>query len=96
MLFPMSLLAQKRYAGNTDGKNIYNDYENFNFDTYILLQPGFSFSGFAKKLRDIHLSVKPDDTDIGYVWLPLEKIHLYHSDDSEGGAGTGGRAGRPL
>lgn len=88
MLFPMSLLAQKRYAGNTDGKNIYNDYGNFGFDTYILLQPGFSFNGFAKKLRDIHLSVKSDDTDIGYVWLPLEKIHLYHSDGSEGGAGT--------
>jgi putative ABC transport system permease protein len=88
MLFPISLLAQKRYAGNTDGKNIYNDYGNFDFDTYILLQPGFSFNGFAKKLRDIHLSVKSDDTDIGYVWLPLEKIHLYHSDGSEGGAGT--------
>ena len=88
MFFPMSLLAQKRYAGNTDGKNIYNDYAQFDFDTYLLLQPGFSFNGFAKKLRDIHLSVKPDDTDIGYVWLPLEKIHLYHSDGSEGGAST--------
>ncbi len=88
MLFPMSLLAQKRYAGNTDGQNIYNDYAQFDFDTYFLLQPGFSFNGFAKKLRDIHLSVKPEDTDIGYVWLPLEKIHLYHSDGSEGGAST--------
>ncbi|MDQ2752362.1 MAG: FtsX-like permease family protein, partial [Bacteroidota bacterium] len=56
--------------------------------TYFSLQPGFSFDGFAKKLRDIHLGVKPDDTDIGYVWLPLEKIHLYHSDGSEGGAST--------
>jgi putative ABC transport system permease protein len=87
MFFPMSLLAQKRYAGNADGKNISNDYAQFDFDTYLLLQPGFSFNGFAKKLRDIHLSVKPDDTDIGYVWIPLEKIHLYHSDGSEGGAG---------
>ena len=88
MLFPMSLLAQKRYAGATDGKNIYNDYVQFDFDTYLLLQPGFSFNGFAKKLRDIHLSIKADDTDIGYVWLPLNKIHLYHSDGSEGGAST--------
>ncbi len=88
MFFPMSLLAQKRYEGNTEGKNISNDYAQFDFDTYFLLQPGFSFNGFAKKLRDIHLSVKPDDTDIGYVWLPLEKVHLYHSDGSEGGAGT--------
>ncbi len=63
-------------------------YAQFDFDTYFLLQPWFSFDGFAKKLRDIHLGVKPDDTDIGYVWLPLEKMHLYHSDGSEGGAGT--------
>ena len=88
MFFPISLLAQKRYAGNTDGNNIDNDYVQFDFDTYFLLQPGFSFTGFAKKLRDIHLSVKPDDIDIGYVWLPLEKIHLYHSDGNEGGAST--------
>ncbi len=88
MIFSMGLLAQKRYEGNTDGKNIFNDYAQFDFDTYFLLQPGFSFAGFAKKLRDIHLSVKPDDTDVGYVWLPLEKIHLYHSDGSEGGAST--------
>ena len=88
MFFPMSLLAQKRYAGSTDGKNIFNDYAQFDFDTFILLQPHFSFSGFAKKLRDIHLSVKPEDTDIGYVWLPLTKMHLYHSDGSEGGAST--------
>lgn len=88
MIFPNSLLAVKRYTGNTEGQNINNDFAQFDFDTYLLLDPGFSFNGFAKKLRNIHLSVKPDDTDIGYVWLPLEKIHLYHSDGSEGGMGT--------
>ena len=87
MFFPMSLLAQKRYAGNTEGKNIDNDFVQFDFDTYLLLKAGFSFNGFAKKLRDIHLGIKPDDTDIGYVWLPLEKMHLYHSDGSDGGIG---------
>jgi putative ABC transport system permease protein len=54
----------------------------------LLLQPGFSFEGFAKKLRDMHLSVKPDDTDIEYVWLPLSKVHLYRSDGGDGGIGT--------
>jgi putative ABC transport system permease protein len=88
MLFPMSLYAKVRYTGNTEGKNIDNDFVQFDYDTYILLQPGFSFDGFAKKLRSLHLSVKADDTDIGYVLLPLEKIHLYHSDGSEGGLST--------
>jgi len=87
MFFPMSLLAQKRYAGNTEGRNIDNDFIQFDYDTYFLLKPGFSFDGFAKKLRDIHLRIKPDDTDIGYVWLPLKKMHLYHSDGSDGGIG---------
>jgi putative ABC transport system permease protein len=88
MFLPMSLNAKTRYAGNTDGKNIDNDFVQFNYDTYILLQPGFSFKGFAKKLRDLHLSVKPDDTDIGYIWLPIGKIHLYHSDGTDGGMST--------
>ena len=87
MFFPMGLLAQKRYAGNTEGKNIENDFIQFDYDTYLLLQPGFSFDGFAKKLRDIHLKIKSDDTDIGYVWLPLEKIHLYRADGGDGGIG---------
>ncbi len=88
MLFPMSLSGKLRYAGNTENKTIDNDFAQFDYDTYILLQPGFSFNGFAKKLRDLHLSVKPDDTDIGYVWLPLEKMHLYRSDGSDGGMST--------
>lgn len=88
MFFPMSLNAKNRYIGNTDGKNLDNDFNQFNYETYILVQPGFSFDGFAKKLRDLHLSVKPDDTDIGYVWLPLEKMHLYHADGSDGGIST--------
>ncbi|HEY0434840.1 MAG TPA: ABC transporter permease, partial [Chitinophagaceae bacterium] len=88
ILFPMNLYAATHYAGNTDGQNINNDFAEFNFDTFILLDPGFSFSGFAKKLRDLHLGVKPDDTDIGYVWLPLSGMHLFRSDGSEGGYAT--------
>jgi len=36
----------------------------------------------------MHLSVKADDTDIGYVWLPLSEVHLYLSDGGDGGIGT--------
>lgn len=88
MIFPMSLLAQKMYAGNKEGRNIDNDFHNFDYNTYLLLQPGFSFESFAKKLRDMHLSVKADDTDIEYVWLPLNKVHLYRADGGEGGIST--------
>ena len=88
MIFPMSLIAEKMYTGNTEGRNINNDFYQFDYNTYLLLQPGFSFTGFAKKLRDMHLSVKADDTDIGYVWLPFNKVHLYRADGGDGGIGT--------
>lgn len=88
MIFPMSLVAEKSYTSNTDGKSINNDFSNFDYNTFLLLQPGFSFNGFAKKLRDMHLTVKPDDTDIEYVWLSLSKMHLYRADNGEGGIST--------
>ncbi len=88
ILFPISLLAQNMYTDNKEGKNIENDFAQFNYNTFLLLKPGFSFTRFADKLRQIHLRVKPDDTDIGYVFLPLRKIHLYRSDGGDGGIAT--------
>lgn len=88
MIFPMSLIAEKKYMGDTGGKNIDNDFEDFDYNTFLLLQPGFLFDGFAGKLRSMHLGVKPDDTDIGYVWLSLDKVHLFRADNSDGGIGT--------
>jgi putative ABC transport system permease protein len=88
MFFPMNLLGKKMYANNSNGQDLENDFKQFSYDTYLLLRPTFSFDGFAKKLRDLHLVVKPDDTDIGYVWLSLNKMHLYSADGKDGGIGT--------
>jgi putative ABC transport system permease protein len=88
MLFPMSLLAKNHYTGNKEGRNLENDFYQFNYNTFLLLKPGFNFAGFTDKLRQIHLRIKSDDTDIGYVLLPLSRIHLYHSDGSDGGLST--------
>ena len=88
MLFPMSLLAKNRYGGSKDGKNLENDFYQFNYSTFLQLKPGFNFAGFADKLRQIHLRIKSDDTDIGYLLLPLRKMHLYRSDGSDGGLST--------
>jgi len=88
MLFPMSLLATNMYKGNTEGKNLENDFNAYNYYTFLLMKPDFSFIGFTDKLRQIHLGVKPDDTDIEYLLLPLDKMHLYRADGSEGGFGT--------
>lgn len=85
MFFPMTLLAKNMYAGNTGGASMSNDFTQFNYDTYLLLQPGLSLSNIATKLRQIHLKNKPDDTDVEYMLMPLMSMHLYHSDGSDGG-----------
>ena len=85
MFFSMDLLAKNMYEGKTDGRNLANDFIQYSYDTYLLLQPGMALNDLAVKLRQLHLSVKSDDTDVGYVFLPLEKMHLYRADGSEGG-----------
>ena len=88
MLFPMSLLGSNMYANNKEGKNLENDFMQFNYITFLLFKPGFSFEGFAEKLKQIHLKIKPDDTDADYLLLPLSKMHLHRADGSDGGYST--------
>jgi putative ABC transport system permease protein len=88
MLFSMQLLQKNMYAGNKAGGSLENDFNQYSYNTYLLLQPGISLKSLPDKLRQLHLGVKPDDTDIGYVLLPLEKVHLYRADGSDGGLAT--------
>jgi putative ABC transport system permease protein len=88
MLFPMSLLGSNMYANNREGKNLENDFEQFSYNTFLLFKPGFSLEGFAEKLKQIHLKIKPEDTDADYLLLPISKMHLYRSDGSDGGYST--------
>lgn len=88
MFFPMSLLSQRMYGAGISGKNMRNDFGPYQYDTYLLLKKGFSLKGLPARLRQLHLSVKPDDTDIGYLLLPLGKMHLYNADGSDGGIET--------
>jgi len=88
ILFPINLLAKNIYAGNKEGKNLENDFNAFNYYTFLLMKPGFSFNGFTDKLRQIHLRIKSDDTDIEYLMLPLHKMHLYRADGTDGGYST--------
>lgn len=88
MLFPMSLLGSNLYANNKEGKNLGNDFTQFNYNTFLLFKRGFSFDGFTEKLKQIHLKIKPDDTDADYLLLPLSKMHLHRADGSDGGYST--------
>ena len=88
MFFPMSLRAKTMYEGRPAGETMDNDFGQYNYETYLLLQPGASITDLPKKLREIHLRVKPDDVDITYLLLPLSKMHLYKADGTDSGIET--------
>ncbi len=85
MLFPMSLFAKKQLLG---GNNIDTDFNQYIYETYLLLQPGTSLSTLATKLKNIHLRMKSDDTDIVYLPFPIRKMHLFRADGTEAGMAT--------
>ncbi|MBC3790642.1 ABC transporter permease [Spirosoma utsteinense] len=88
MFLPMSLFFKNIYADNRDGKNMDNDFSQFRYYTYLLLQPNTSVASLATKLRTIHLRNKPDDTDLTYLLQALPDMHLYKADGTEGGIET--------
>ncbi len=87
LFLPMEHYYTKFYAENP-GSGPMTDFRQFNYTTFLLLQPGASLSTLSTKLRDIHLRNKPDDTDIAYLLAALPSIHLYRSDGTNGGIET--------
>lgn len=88
LFLPISRLFKNMYSRRQDGKNSDNDFNEFDYSTYLLLQPGKPIGNLADKLRNIHLRNKPDDTDVAYLLQPLPKVHLYRSDGSDKGIET--------
>lgn len=88
MLFPITLFAKKFYEGKDPGLNFENDFHMFNYSTYLLLRPDANLKSLSTRIRNIHLRMKPDDTDVAYLFLPLKKAHLFQSDGKEAGMET--------
>lgn len=85
MLMPMSLMAKKQLANGID---IDNDFNYYQYITFVQLKPGTPLKAEEKKLNRLHLSRSPQDTDADYLLLPLAKMHLYNADGSDAGAQT--------
>ncbi|WP_077920160.1 ABC transporter permease [Spirosoma sp. 209] len=88
LFLPVSRLFNDMYTTRKDGKTKDNDFSQFMYDTYLLLQPGAAVAGLTDKLRTIHLRNKPDDTDLTYLLLPLPDMHLYRADGGSGSIET--------
>ena len=85
MIFPMKHLNK---VVHPEKGSIDDDWENFNFNTYLLLRSGTSIPALAAKLKQIHLNHEPDDTDIVYMPFEISKMHLYKADGSPAGIET--------
>ena len=88
IFFPMSLTNKYLHTDRNDNGNIDNDWETFDYTTFLLVQPGTSIPALSKTLRDLHLKHEPADTDIKYLLLELGKMHLYKADGSPAGIET--------
>lgn len=88
MFFPMKYLEKRHDANRKGDAHFNNDFINFSYDTYLLLKPGVALASLADKFREIHLKHKSDDIDVQYLFQPLDKMHLYQADGSDGGINT--------
>jgi len=68
-------------------KSLNSSWGQFNYDTYLLLQPGANPVAAGQKLTAIHRRNENDDftKHLSYVLNPLTKLHLYALDGSEQG-----------
>lgn len=84
MFLPMHLFAVEKYKEGDKG-DFENDFNQYNYGTFLLLKPGVNLASLANKLRDIHLRHKADDTDILYLIQAMSRTHLYKSDGTNAG-----------
>ncbi|RYY55563.1 MAG: ABC transporter permease [Chitinophagaceae bacterium] len=85
MVFPIDII-NRRYTDAT--KKPESNFQEYNYATYLQLQPGTNLAALSTTLRNLHLRTKPDDTDVEYLFLPLTQSHLYHSDGTEAAMGA--------
>jgi putative ABC transport system permease protein len=86
MIMPMSYQVHRLLAGPKVDLN--TNFMWYSWETYLLLKPGTDLKSLCKKITQIHLKYKPEDTDGDYVLLPLAKMHLYNADLTDKGIGT--------
>jgi putative ABC transport system permease protein len=89
ILFSTDLVKQQVYAaGKSIWKSLDDDWGNYRWNTYLLLQSGTAIQSVGDKLTGILVKHNPDQrpADLGSFQLqPLTKTHLYAADGSSAG-----------
>jgi putative ABC transport system permease protein len=86
LFLPMQLLNDVHRADK--GVDCDQEWEEFDYQTYLFLQPHANTAALANQLRNIHLEHEPNDTDIEYLLQPLARMHLFNADGEEDGMQT--------
>jgi putative ABC transport system permease protein len=86
MILPMSKHVQlMKLRARTD---LSDNFDNYSYETYLLLKPDVSLKSMPAKLYNIHIKHRASDTDADYLLLPLSKLHLYNADLTDKGMET--------
>ncbi|MES2277637.1 MAG: ABC transporter permease [Bacteroidota bacterium] len=85
MIMPMSFMRQRLINMKN---NVDNDFNQYMYNTYLVLKPGTSVKALSAKLNKLHLKHRAEDTDADYLLLPLAKMHLYNADGTNRGIET--------
>jgi len=89
ILFSTELIKQQFYgAGKSIWKSLEDDWGNYRWNSYLLLQPGTSIQSVADKLTAILIKHNPNQrpVDLGSFQLQsLPQTHLYAPDGSSSG-----------
>jgi putative ABC transport system permease protein len=85
MFMPLSYHFKYMFS---QGVDLSNDFSQLDYVAFLSIKSGASISALEKKILQIHLRHKADDTDASYLLQPLTKMHLYNADMSDKGART--------
>lgn len=83
ILFPMSYYARNS-GGNGEGETIEEDWGNYQFETYFLLNEGSGVKPVEAKLAVIKATYKGGAGGTPFSLQPLARMHLYKANGSEG------------
>ncbi|MBZ4191465.1 ABC transporter permease [Niabella beijingensis] len=89
-IFPMALYAQNftRNGGNGEWKTIDEDMGNYNFNTYVLLNPGADPVKVGNAFSDLYRAARNGDSKTSFHLQNLEELHLVANDGNRSGQQT--------
>jgi len=83
-------LLEEEYDTTRGFKSLNANWDQYNYDTYVLLKPNTNSITVGEKLGAIHRHNYdiPPNKDLTYLLNPLTKLHLYSLDGKEQGMMT--------